>query len=146
MTIAGGCRCGAVRYTLAMDALPPTYCCHCHDCQSWSGSAFSEQGFVRADALALDGPIVDYVYDTRSGGQSHQRICAVCHTRIFNGHTARPGIVLLRAGTLDDSHAIVPRLHIWAKRKQPWIALPEGVPTFEEGAPMAEMAAIMLRG
>jgi hypothetical protein len=59
---------------------------------------------------------------------------------------SRPGIALLRAGTLDDSDAIVPRLHIWVKRKQPLVVLPEGVPAFEESAPMAEMAAIMMRG
>lgn len=46
MAIAGGCRCGAVRYTLAMDTLPRTYACHCHYCQTWSGSAFSQQAIV----------------------------------------------------------------------------------------------------
>lgn len=29
--IEGGCRCGAVRYKLVLDALPPTYACHCLD-------------------------------------------------------------------------------------------------------------------
>ncbi|WP_457832593.1 GFA family protein, partial [Staphylococcus aureus] len=54
--ISGGCRCGATRYTLAVDVIPPVYCCHCLDCQSWSGSAFSEQAVVRTDALSITGP------------------------------------------------------------------------------------------
>ena len=48
----GGCRCGAVRYKLALDTLPLTYACHCLDCQTWSGSAFSQQTFVPEAALA----------------------------------------------------------------------------------------------
>lgn len=44
--IQGGCRCGAVRYVLALDTLPRTYACHCRDCQTWSGSAFSQQTFL----------------------------------------------------------------------------------------------------
>lgn len=143
--LTGGCRCGACRYTLAVEATPPVYCCHCLDCQSWSGSAFSEQAVVREEALAVSGPIVDYIYDTRSGARSHQRVCGVCHTRIFNSNTLRPGLALLRAGTLDGSDTVEPRAHIWVKRKQPWIAIPDGVPSFDENAPPAEFAAILMR-
>lgn len=52
--VQGGCRCGAVRYKLALDALPRTYACHCRDCQTWSGSAFSQQTFLPAASLTRD--------------------------------------------------------------------------------------------
>ena len=55
--IEGGCRCGAVRYKLALDTLPLTYACHCLDCQTWSGSAFSQQTFVPEAALAVTGAV-----------------------------------------------------------------------------------------
>ncbi len=42
-------------------------------------------------------------------------------------------------GTLDASDGIVPRAHIWVKRKQPWIVLGVDVPAFEESAPPAEV-------
>jgi len=29
--------------------------------------------------------------------------------------------------------------HIWVKRKQPWLTLPEGVPTWPESAPATEL-------
>ena len=41
--IMGGCRCGRVRYRVALPKLPNVYACHCRDCQTWSGSAFSLQ-------------------------------------------------------------------------------------------------------
>lgn len=137
--IEGGCRCGAVRYTLALDAVPRTYACHCRDCQTWSGSAFSQQTFLPEAALSLIGPIVVYALTNTSGRTSTQRMCGVCHTRIYNSNSARPGIVIVRAGTLDRSDELDAVAHIWAKRKQPWLTLPEGVPTWPEGAPLAEL-------
>ena len=141
--IHGGCRCGATRYTLAVAAMPPVYCCHCLDCQSWSGSAFSEQAVVPEAAIAVGGAVVDYTFQSPSGSTSHQRLCGTCHARIYNTNTARPGIAVVRAGTLDASDTLTPRTHIWVKRKQPWVVIADDVPTFDENAPPAEFIAIL---
>jgi len=137
--VQGGCRCGAVRYKLALDALPRTYACHCRDCQTWSGSAFSQQTFLPAASLSVTGPLAVYELTNPSGRTSIQRMCAVCHTRVYNSNTARPGVVVLRAGTLDRSDELEVVAHIWVKRKQPWLKLPEEVPAWSEAAPVAEL-------
>ena len=137
--IAGGCRCGAVRYTLALEALPRTYACHCRDCQTWSGSAFSQQTFLPESALSVTGPLSVYELTNTSGRVSRQRVCEVCHTRIYNSNSARPGVVVVRAGTLDQSDQLNVAAHIWVKRKQPWLKLPENVPAWPEGAPLEEL-------
>ena len=142
MTIAGGCRCDAVRYTLRVDAIPPAYACHCLQCQTWSGSAFSEQLLLPEDALEMTGPVVLYERTTEDR-TSFQRMCGVCHTRLYNTNTRRPSIAVMRAGTLDDSHRIDVVAHIWTRRKQPWLILPEGVPAWPEGAPLEELAAAL---
>lgn len=142
--LTGGCHCGAVRYEIALDILR-SYCCHCLTCQTWSGSAFSQNALMREDAIAVTGPVVDYRFVNPSGHESHQRFCGTCHTRIFNTNAARPGLAVLRAGTLDESDRLEPALHIWVKRKQPWIEIAAGVPTFEEQAPVGDFMAIMLR-
>jgi hypothetical protein len=145
VTVAGGCRCGAVRYELALDRLPPVYCCHCRDCQTWTGSAFSQQVVVREEVFALTaGEPVDYRITNPSGFVSRQRICGVCHARLYNTNSARPGLAVIRAGTLDASDRLTPALHIWVKRKQPWIVLPAEVPAFEENAPADAFLAIVL--
>ena len=141
--VTGSCRCGAVRYTLAVEGTPPVYCCHCRDCQRWTGSAFSEQAVVAESAITVSGPVVDYTFQSPSGSQSHQRLCGTCHARIYNTNTARPGIAVVRAGTLDLSDTLVPRMHLWVKRKQPWVVIADDVPTFEENAPPAEFFAIL---
>jgi hypothetical protein len=132
--IEGGCRCGAVRYTLALDALPTTYACHCQDCQTWTGSAFSQNTFVPEDALSVTGPLVVFELTTPSGRLSRQRMCGTCHTRIFNTNSARPNVAVLRAGTLDRSDELETVAHIWVKRKQSWLTLPDGVPAWPEAA------------
>ena len=137
--IQGGCRCGAVRYTLALDALPRTYACHCRDCQTWSGSAFSQQAFLPEASLVATGPLAEFELTTPSGRVSIQRMCGVCHTRIYNSNSARPGVVVVRAGTLDRSDELDVVAHIWTKRKQPWLKLPDNVPGWTEGAPVAEL-------
>jgi hypothetical protein len=40
---------------------------------------------------------------------------------------AKPELVLLHAGTLDDSHSIVPAVHAFTSRKQSWVKLPDDV-------------------
>lgn len=142
MTIEGGCRCGAARYTLALDRLPPVYCCHCRDCQTWSGSAFSMQAVVGEGAIAATGPIVEYASTSPGGSTSRQRLCGTCHTRLWNTNSARPGLAVVRAGSLDASDTLVPRAHIWVKRKQPWVVLND-VPSFAEAPdPAAFFAAL----
>ena len=144
MTVTGGCRCGACRYEVAGDAPPPAYCCHCRDCQTWSGSAFTMQGVIRADAIHATGPVVEYGFTSPSGSASTQFVCGTCHTRLWNVNSARPGMAVVRAGTLDASDTLVPRMHIWTKRRQPWVELGD-TPAFAENATPAEFVAIMLR-
>lgn len=143
--IVGGCRCGAVRYTLALEALPRTYACHCRECQTWSGSAFSQQTFLPEEALSVSGPLTVYELTTPSGRVSTQRICSVCHTRIYNSNSARPGVVALRAGTLDQSDQLDAVAHIWVKRKQPWLNLPVDVPAWPDSAPVEELLQALAR-
>ena len=145
MTFTGGCRCGATRYELAVDRLTAIYCCHCTDCQRWSGSAFSEQAVVPETAISATGPVVEFTIKNESGALSHQRACSVCHNRLWNTNSARPGIAVVRAGTLDHNRTLEPRVHIWVKSKQPWVTIAEDVPCFEEGAPPAEFGAILSR-
>jgi hypothetical protein len=141
--IEGGCRCGAVRYTLDTDVLPRAYACHCHFCQTWSGSAFSLQVPLVEASLRVSGEPVIFELTGPSGAVSRQRMCGVCHTRVFNTNSARPGVAMLRAGTLDRSDELDVVAHIWTRRKQRWITIPAGVPTWPESWTAAEAVAAM---
>jgi len=36
---------------------------------------------------------------------------------------AFPGVLFLKAATLDDPSWLDPKLHIWAQSKQPWVTI-----------------------
>jgi hypothetical protein len=143
--VTGGCRCGAVRYELALDALPPTYACHCHQCQKWSGSAFSQQALVPEAALAASGPIIVYEKTTEDR-TSTQRVCGVCFTRLYNTNTRRPGIAVVRAGTLDRSEDLACVAHIFTRHKQAWVILPDDVPQWPDAPAADGFRAALARG
>ena len=128
MTVRGGCVCGAVRYVLSRNSLPPVICCHCRDCQTRSGSAFDQTAFVDVSEIEITGPLV--TIETKSlpsGADLTDNVCGRCRTMIYNIYPAKPELVLLRACTLDDSHSIVPIVHAFTSRKQSWVKLSDDV-------------------
>jgi hypothetical protein len=142
MTITGQCRCGACRYEIAIDALPPVYACHCHICQRVSGSAFSVQALVPEDQLSVSGPIVVREIATEDR-VSTQRYCGECFARVYNTNSRRPGIAVVRAGTLDRSEELACKAHIFTAYKQSWVILPADVPQWPEMAPAADFIAAL---
>jgi hypothetical protein len=145
-TVEGGCRCGRVRYRATVDRFPNVYACHCLDCQTWSGSAFSVQFILPEDQLEVTGePALYELTSPQSDRTSRQRACPVCFTRVYNTNSARPGLAVVRAGTLDRSDEAKIVAHIWARRKMGGIVIPDDVPSWPEGAPPADFAAALSR-
>lgn len=143
MPISGQCRCGETTYELVLDAVPAIYACHCLDCQTWSGSAFSEHALLQDDALSCNGPLAIYVHTNHDRIESEQVVCGSCYTRMYNRNGAVPGMIILRAGTLSASNTLSPIAHIWTKRKQPWLVLPDDVPCWEETPTPQEFGAAL---
>lgn len=141
--IAGGCSCGQLRYTLALDDPPPVYLCHCSLCQRASGAAFAEQAFVTERLLSVTGALTEVALPRANGSTSTHYFCARCLTRIYNRNNARPGFVVVRAGTLDRADELVPRAHMWTSRKQPWLVLDPAVPAWPETPPPEELLAAL---
>jgi hypothetical protein len=145
--IEGGCRCGRVRYKVALDRLPRVYACHCRDCQTWSGSAFSLQFVLPEEQLEVSGEPALFELNSPDGTRtSRQRGCPTCFTRVYNTNTRRPGLAVVRAGTLDRSDELNIVAHIWTRRMLSGIDIPAGVPQWRESAPPAEFAAILTGG
>ncbi len=50
---------------------------------------------------------------------------------MWSDYGRRPGMRFVRVGTLDDPTALSPDVHIFTRSKQPWVGLPEDVPSFD---------------
>lgn len=128
--LTGGCQCGAVRYSLH-EPLPAAYACHCGECKKQSASAFSMSIALPISRLAVAGEVA--VYETRafSGKRKLACFCSKCGTRLWHRSAEDSVWITLKVGTLDDAAGISPRGHLWVSKKQPWIAIPDGIPAFE---------------
>ena len=127
----GGCACARVRYRLT-DRPLFVHCCHCRSCQRESGASFALNALIETDRVELLRGELAWV-DTPTSSGKGQRVarCPECQVALWS-HYAYGAIgdrvAFVRVGTLEDAGAVPPDIHIYTASKQPWIALPEGVP------------------
>ncbi|MGI8944108.1 MAG: GFA family protein [Qipengyuania sp.] len=107
------------------------YACHCTDCQKRTGSAFSCHMRVMKVDLDVSGETDEGQFSHPSGMQSRIVGCARCRSRIYATSDVYPDAISLRWGTLDKASTLSPEAHIWVRSKQPWIAIPDGVPALD---------------
>jgi hypothetical protein len=117
---SGGCLCGAVRYESAGEPLF-SLLCHCRDCQHQSGSAYVAAMRVPAAGFRLTkGEPKLYVSSSDAGNRVTRAFCPDCGSPLFIRVSARPDIVGLRVGSLDDPSEFRPEADIFVKSAQPW--------------------------
>ncbi|MBO0738140.1 MAG: GFA family protein [Alphaproteobacteria bacterium] len=119
-TRTGGCLCGRVRYESQGEVLF-SLLCHCRDCQYQSGSAFIAAIRVPAAGFRITkGEPKLYLSGSDAGNAVTRAFCPECGSPLFIRVSARPDIVGLRVGSLDDPSGFRPEADIFVKSAQPW--------------------------
>jgi len=127
MLTTGGCQCGNIRYEVTGEP-QQIVVCHCLDCQRQSGSAFGMTMVVAADSFRIvKGTPREYHSISATGRSKLGAFCPDCGTRIYHQPEWRKGTISVKPGTLDNTSALRPQLHIWVKNKQPWVEIPPNV-------------------
>lgn len=123
----GGCLCGAVRYQVEW---PPAMLvtCACTNCQKQSGGAVSVVAAVARDTLDCQGELKTYQDTGSSGNPVYRQFCPQCGSAVLTDTDAAraQGMIFVKAGTLDDTSDLDPKIHCWAGSGQAWLAYPEG--------------------
>jgi|SRR5579862_1487262 len=134
MATTGGCLCRAVRYSIGVPALQ-TRSCWCRVCQYiGAGSATVNACFPNA-ALSVSGELRDYAMVADSGAVAHRRFCPTCGTHLFSASEARPELVFVRVGTLDDPEGVRPDTIVWTASAPSWACFDAGLPRVDRQAP-----------
>lgn len=129
--IEGGCNCGAIRYALEAEPLAVAVC-HCSRCRRQSGSAFSVNLVMKEADVAMKGVLATFDDpESESGLPVRREFCGTCGSPIRSIATAQPGIVIIKAGTLDEPAKVAPGLHVWTCSALPWFDIPDAMPRFE---------------
>lgn len=129
----GHCSCGEVRYRLTARPLF-VHCCHCRWCQRETGSAFVLNGLIEAECVEIvSGHVREIDTPSESGkGQVISR-CPTCQVALWSVYSgAGPLFRFVRMGTLENPDEFPPDVHIYTDSKQPWVILPDGVPSFPQ--------------
>jgi len=121
-SITGGCLCGKVHYSADVDPIFAGIC-HCHNCQKATGSAFSAVVAVPQPALTVQGELKIYEDKGDSGSPMYRRFCPECGSAVLAEAAVMPGVVMIQAGTLDDTARLKPGMQIYCDSAQPWVSL-----------------------
>jgi hypothetical protein len=136
MEITGGCLCKSVRYRITAAPIV-TRVCWCRLCQYiGAGSATVNTCFPSA-ALKVTGTIRDYRSISDSGNVMHRRFCPECGVHLFSEAEARPHLVFVRTGTLDDPNLAEPAMTIWTSAAPQWACFDPALPQVEGQPPPA---------
>ncbi|MDP6708333.1 MAG: GFA family protein [Alphaproteobacteria bacterium] len=138
-TREGGCACGAVRFRLHGEPIF-IHACHCTDCQRLSASAFGISMIVEADRIeTVAGTMTTVEMVADSGRTKSIYFCPACGSQLWNKVPHRPGLLTLKAGSLDAVDWFRPQAHIWTRSKQAWLQLADAAPHFETMYEAAEL-------
>ena len=127
----GTCSCSRVRYRMSSRPLI-VHCCHCRWCQRETGSAFVINALIESDRVEILSGEVEKIHTPSESGKGQDIFrCTECHVAVWSQYAGLGDkFSFVRVGTLDDPDAVPPDVHIFTESKQPWVLLPESVPSF----------------
>ena len=129
--IRGSCYCGAVRYEIR-GRLIMFANCHCPDCRKFTGSTFSSVLVVESEGFTVTSGEDNLVPYSSSPGKQ-RCFCKTCGCHVFSRVEHRPGMVFIKAGSLDDDPQMQPGCHFWTSVKAPWHEICDSLPQYPEG-------------
>ena len=136
MAITGGCLCQAVRYSISAAPIV-TRACWCRVCQYLGAGSNTVNVCFPSDAVTVSGELSDYQMLADSGNLMHRRFCPSCGTSLFTSSEARPQLIFVRAGSLDDREVAHPAMTIWTASAPSWACFDGRIPRIERQPPPA---------
>ena len=125
--ITGGCLCKAVRFR-ATEGPISVRVCWCRDCQKIGAGGPTVGAAFRTETVSIEGTLKDYVSIADSGNRMHRRFCPECGTHLFSEAEARPHLIFVRVGALDDPEIVKPVATIWTASAPSWACIDSDLP------------------
>lgn len=132
----GGCLCGALRFLATAEPLL-TRLCWCRLCQSLAAGNATVNVVFPSDKVAIEGQVRWYESIADSGNRMERGFCPTCGTPMFSRTDARPHLLIVRAGALDDPELLPPQGTIWTDAAPGWAHVDPDLPQFPRQPPPA---------
>lgn len=134
MKTEGGCLCKSVRFSVEGEPLV-TRVCWCRLCQYLSGGNGMVSVCFRSESLKVSGKVQWFESIADSGNRMERGFCPACGTPLFSKTEARPHLVFIRAGSLDNPNLMAPAQTIWTKEAPGWACISPDIPQVPDQPP-----------
>ena len=114
----GSCLCGSVNYKSNSDPLVIQNC-HCDQCRKATGSVYLTNLFIKEENFEITGEVNNYAHLSDAGNNMTKYFCPNCGSQVFGKNSGRPGIITIRAGTVNEKDIIKPIRNLFLKSKVP---------------------------
>lgn len=131
---AGGCLCGAVRFSVAAEPLWSAYC-HCESCRRATGSPLAAFVGFAEDAVQFRGD-ARRLFSSSSGVE--RSYCGNCGTPLSYRSTRWPGEIHLYTPTFDNPAAYPPTFHVHWAEKLAWLGFMDSLPKHDHASTSAD--------
>ena len=116
---SGQCLCGEISYSVDIEPVF-TGNCHCKDCQRSSGSAFIPAMIFPKKDVVVFGEVKYFESQAGSGNMHKRGFCPNCGSQLFARFSNMPGMLGIKAGTLNNTSNYVPKLDFHVGSAAPW--------------------------
>ncbi len=124
---SGGCRCGAVRFSVSAAPNFSVYC-HCDDCRRATGApVVAFVGFCSQDVNWQTGKGENY-----ANGAAQRLFCAKCGAPFGYRDTRMPERIFFYTAAMDAPERYPPKAHSYAGEQLPWLHLADRLPRHRE--------------
>jgi hypothetical protein len=135
-TYRGGCACGEARYEITAEPVR-SFQCQCRDCQRDTGSGHASVMVFPRAAMTVTGPVTEILRTADSGTDKLKGFCNACGSPLYNKPVAKPDLIGIYVGALDDPSAFRPENVLFASRGHAWDHLDPVLPRFPNMRPPA---------
>ncbi|AUM13005.1 GFA family protein [Ketobacter alkanivorans] len=127
----GSCLCGGVTFEIDGE-LEPIQICHCIQCRKAQGSAIVTNIPVQeVNFRLISGADLIGAFESSPGKQ--RCFCKNCGSPVYSKTVKVPGVVRIRAGTLDGDLNTKPAVHFYMAHKANWFEVNDALPHYREG-------------
>ncbi len=109
--------------------------CHCKHCQRATGGGHISLAFFKRSDAEITGETKSFPVTADSGNINTRHFCPTCGGRLFGENSARPGIIGVSVGALDDNSWFRAQAVVYAKDRPSWDVTPTDVPNFDTMPP-----------
>lgn len=93
---------------------------------------------VSEDEFSITGDVRFFDKPADSGNVVSRGFCPTCGGAVYSKNSGFPGLVFVRASSLDDPSAFTPAMSVYASRAPAWDPPSSSIPNFPEMPPPSD--------